>query len=92
MISCTVSGLAIALALALATLSTAACSRSKSSAPGREASPQRDKECGDPARPKAYFYPAENRTNYAPDDPFKDGCVLLVPDHLFCCPDTGSRS
>ena len=31
-------------------------------------------------------YPDKNRTDYGPDDPKKDGCVLLVPDHLFCCP------
>ena len=74
--------------LLLASLSLLSCSRSKASPAGREASPARDGECGDPARPKAFFYPAENRTHYTPDDPFKDGCVLLVPDHLFCCPET----
>ena len=56
---------------------------------GREPDPTRDRECRDPARPKAYFYPAEDRTHYAPDDPRKDGCELLVPDHLFCCPHPG---
>ncbi len=32
------------------------------------------------------MYPAKNRTEYGPDDPKADGCTLLVPDHLFCCP------
>jgi hypothetical protein len=53
---------------------------------GREAAPGRDVECRDSARPKAYFYPAGDRTRYGPDDPQKDGCEILVPDHLFCCP------
>lgn len=74
---------AVRVALALSLL---ACSRGATPPPGREASPERDRECADPALPKAYFYPAKNRTEYAPDDPFKDGCTLLVPDHLFCCP------
>jgi hypothetical protein len=75
--------LVLLMALAAATM---ACSRTTTRPTGREASPGRDAECSDPTRPKAYFYPAEERTRYAPDDPFKDGCVLLVPDHLFCCP------
>ncbi len=37
--------------------------------------------------PRKFFYPAENRVDYGPDDPKKDGCALLVSDHLFCCPD-----
>jgi len=52
----------------------------------RKRSPDRDGQCREEARPHAYFYAAENRTNYAPDDPFDDGCKMLVPDHLFCCP------
>jgi hypothetical protein len=53
----------------------------------RERSPARDADCKDPERPRAFFYPAENRTDYGPDDPSADGCVIIVPDHLFCCPD-----
>jgi hypothetical protein len=52
----------------------------------RERSVARDGDCTDAARPHAYFYPAENRTDYKPDHPKKDGCELLVADHLFCCP------
>jgi hypothetical protein len=52
----------------------------------RERAPDRDKGCVEPGLPFAYFYPAKNRTDYGPDDPKKDGCALLVPDHLFCCP------
>ncbi|WP_050432422.1 hypothetical protein [Chondromyces crocatus] len=66
--------------------SVAGCSQKESRPKGREADPTRDKECRDPSRPRAYFYPAEDRTHYAPDDPRKDGCELLVADHLFCCP------
>lgn len=53
----------------------------------RKRSPDRDEQCREPARPHAYFYAAENRTDYAPDDPFEDGCAMLVPDHVFCCPE-----
>lgn len=68
-------------------IAAAGCGKGgKGPPPGRDAAPTRDRECRDPARPKAYFYPAEDRTHYAPDDPWKDGCALLVPDHLFCCP------
>jgi PBP1b-binding outer membrane lipoprotein LpoB len=59
-------------------------------APGprhRERAQAQDANCREPAQPKAFFYPAENRVDYGPDDPKQDGCALLVPDHLFCCPD-----
>lgn len=75
----------LVLAGVLAGVHTAGCSKGDRVV-GREEAPTRDKECREPARPKAYFYPAEDRTHYAPDDPWKDGCALLVPDHLFCCP------
>jgi hypothetical protein len=52
----------------------------------RERAQIRDADCREPARPHAFLYPAENRTDYGPDDPKADGCVLDVPDHLFCCP------
>jgi hypothetical protein len=82
-------GLAVALTLGAA---LAACSKSGPPKPQhREPAPDRDTSCADPERPKAYFYPAENRTDYKPDDPWKDRCVLLVPDHLFCCPAAGER-
>lgn len=55
----------------------------------RERDPGRDAACKETARPHAFFYPAEDRTDYAPDDPVRDGCALLVADHLFCCPDVG---
>lgn len=77
-------GRALAAALFLS-LALGGCSRSGPRHRGRDAS--RDRECVDPARPHAYFYPAENRTDYKPDDPHRDGCALLVADHLFCCPD-----
>lgn len=53
----------------------------------RDRAKERDSECTDAARPSAFFYPAKNRTDYAPDHPDRDGCQVLVPDHLFCCPD-----
>ncbi|MEM1030624.1 MAG: hypothetical protein AAF928_21825 [Myxococcota bacterium] len=53
----------------------------------RKRAADRDGACPTSTRPHAYFYPAENRTDYAPDDPFADGCEMLVPDHLFCCPE-----
>jgi hypothetical protein len=64
-----------------------ACSKREPAPKHRERSSQRDADCREPERPRAYFYPAENRTDYGPDDPKKDGCALLVADHLFCCPD-----
>jgi len=63
------------------------CAKTKTGPRHREREPGRDTECKDGARPRAFFYPAENRIDYKPDDPHKDGCELLVPDHLFCCPD-----
>jgi hypothetical protein len=74
-------------AVVLGLLSLAACKPSASGPRHRERDAGRDRECRDPARPRAYFYPAENRTDYKPDDPRKDKCELLVADHLFCCPD-----
>ena len=53
----------------------------------RERDASRDGGCVESGKPHAYFYAAENRTDYRPDDPFRDGCTLLVADHLFCCPD-----
>ncbi|KYF60923.1 hypothetical protein BE11_49520 [Sorangium cellulosum] len=78
------------IALLAAGAALVACSRSTGGPKHREAAPERDSACTDPAKPRAYFYPAENRTDYAPDDPWKDGCAMLVPDHLFCCPDKAS--
>lgn len=54
----------------------------------RRASPSHDTQCREAARPKAYFYPSADGKSFAPDDPHADGCVLLVPDFLFCCPAT----
>ena len=53
----------------------------------RERAQVQDANCREPTQPKAFFYPAENRVDYGPDDPKQDGCALLVSDHLFCCPD-----
>lgn len=75
------------LAALLCSASLAACKPLPDGPRHRERDAGRDRECRDPARPRAYFYPAENRTDYGPDDPKKDGCALLVADHLFCCPD-----
>ncbi|WP_437723107.1 hypothetical protein [Sorangium sp. So ce861] len=79
--------IAALLALVVASAALAACSRGAGAPKRREAAPERDGACTDPEKPRAYFYPAENRTDYAPDDPWKDGCAMLVPDHLFCCPE-----
>jgi len=75
----------LAAVLLAAVCGLGAC-KAKSAVQHRERSPERDRDCADPALPRAYFYPAENRTDYGPDDPKKDGCTLLVPDHVFCCP------
>jgi len=80
---------AVIMAAALLATASTACSGKAERPRGREADLTRDRECRDPTRPRAYFYPAEDRTHYAPDDPFKDGCESLVPDHLFCCPPPG---
>lgn len=78
--------LAKTLAL-LAAILVAGCEGGSKAPRHRERDPTRDAGCTEPGKPSAYFYPAENRTDYKPDDPFADGCVLLVADHLFCCPD-----
>jgi hypothetical protein len=76
-----------ALRLALLLIASVVACRGVAAEPQRrERAAERDTGCTDPQKPSAYFYPAENRTDYAPDDPFKDGCSLLVSDHLFCCP------
>jgi len=62
------------------------CSRGPRQPQHRERFAARDADCRDATRPKAFMYPAENRTDYGPDDPRADGCLLDVPDHLFCCP------
>jgi hypothetical protein len=79
----------VAVAILSGTLcaGAAGCSKGERAPKHRERSAQRDADCREPERPRAYFYPAENRTDYGPDDPKKDGCALLVADHLFCCPD-----
>jgi hypothetical protein len=73
-------------ALALVAASASACKRGPPAPQHRERFAARDADCRAPARPVAFLYPAENRTDYGPDDPKKDGCELAVPDHLFCCP------
>jgi hypothetical protein len=73
--------------VAVAAAMGAGCTKKDAAPRHRERDLGREKECRDPTRPRAFFYPAENRTHYKPDDPFKDGCEVLVPDHLFCCPD-----
>ena len=75
-------------ACALACALLAGCARSAPRVLHRERSAVRDVDCREPSRPHAYLYPAENRTDYGPDDPRVDGCALDVPDHLFCCPAT----
>jgi hypothetical protein len=77
-----------ALALLATGLLCLGCTRGPPKPLHRERFAPRDADCREPARPRAYMYPAENRTDYGPDDPKADGCVIAVPDHLFCCPDT----
>lgn len=72
--------------IALASLVASCGSKSATPDHHRQRDPSRDTGCVEPGKPHAYFYAAENRTDYTPDDPVKDGCVLLVADHLFCCP------
>ena len=63
------------------------CQKSASGPRHRERAQVQDVNCREATLPRAFFYPAENRVDYGPDDPKKDGCALLVSDHLFCCPD-----
>jgi hypothetical protein len=72
--------------MALAAAFSAGCAKGPPAPRHRERVTTRDADCREPARPSAYMYPAENRTDYGPDDPKADGCVISVPDHLFCCP------
>jgi hypothetical protein len=72
--------------LATAGLLASACQRGPSKPKHRERAETRDTGCIDASKPSAYFYPADNRTDYKPDHPLADGCALLVADHLFCCP------
>ena len=77
----------VRVAVALLAALVAACG-DKTTAPDhhRQRDTSRDSGCAEAGKPHAYFYAAENRTDYTPDDPLKDGCALLVADHLFCCP------
>jgi hypothetical protein len=75
------------LALAGAAALLLSCTHGPRQPLHRERFRPRDADCQEPARPRAFLYPAENRTDYGPDDPKADGCALDVPDHLFCCPD-----
>jgi hypothetical protein len=66
-------------------LASAACQRDDRPK-HRSRSTMHDRDCSDPDKSRGYMYPATNRV-YGPDDPKADGCSLLVPDHVFCCPD-----
>lgn len=61
------------------------CSKGPRRPAHRERFASKDVNCREPERPQAFLYPSEGRV-YAPDDPKVDGCVIAVPDHLFCCP------
>lgn len=74
------------LGLLMASALVAACHGKPAGPLHRERFTARDADCRDPARPHAFMYPAQNRTDYGPDDPRADGCEIDVPDHLFCCP------
>lgn len=76
----------VTILIVLAGMLAAGCDGGPSAPRHRERDATRDVSCTEPGKPSAYFYPAENRTDYKPDDPFADGCALLVADHLFCCP------
>lgn len=76
-----------ALLAAIALLAASGCGKSVTAPSHRERDTSRDSGCIEPGKPHAYFYAADNRTEYKPDDPLKDGCALFVADHLFCCPD-----
>ena len=82
-----VSKVTLAAMFIVGMLSASGCGKSMSGPLHRERSNLRDADCRDPKLPHAFFYPAANRTEYGPDDPKADHCELLVPDHLFCCPD-----
>lgn len=51
----------------------------------RARSVSHDADCRSAERPTAFIYPSTNR-EFGLDDPARDNCELLVPDHLFCCP------
>ncbi len=76
----------VSVALLVVTLVTG-CHKGAAGPRHRERAQVQDVNCREPAQPRAFFYPAENRVDYGPDDPKQDGCALLVSDHLFCCPD-----
>lgn len=80
-------GRSVALFAGMVALAGASgCARKARGPAHRERSVLHDADCREPTLPHAFMYPARNRTEYGPDDPKADGCVLLVPDHLFCCP------
>ena len=78
--------IAVAFALVVACSAAVGCSKGPPKPAHRERFAPKDGNCREPERPHAFLYPAEGRV-YAPDDPKADGCVVAVPDHLFCCPD-----
>lgn len=81
------------LCLVLMSMVLLGCPQGDSDKPlHRERAKERDSGCTDPKLPSAYFYPAEDRTHYKPDHPHRDGCQMLVPDHLFCCPNSPRRT
>jgi hypothetical protein len=79
------------LLVAAAAALLSGCDKGPPKALHRERFPSRDAECRAPERPHAFMYPAANRAEYGPDNPRVDGCEILVPDHLFCCP-TAARA
>ena len=78
--------------LLAASIMGAGCSGGVAKPNHRERAAIRDTACSHPKLPAAYFYPADNRTNYKPDHPDRDGCTIIVPDHLFCCPNAPRSS
>ncbi len=77
--------IALAFVLVLACSAALGCSKGPRKPTHRERFASKDANCREPERPQAFLYPWENRV-FAPDDPKVDGCVIAVPDHLFCCP------
>ncbi len=80
-----VRGVVCALVMISAGAGALGCDKGPRKPAHRERFASKDVNCREAERPQAFLYPSEGRV-YAPDDPKVDGCVIAVPDHLFCCP------
>lgn len=75
------------LGLLAASLLFLACTRGRRALSPPRALRRARRRLPEPARPKAYMYPAENRTSYGPDDPEGRRLPDCRPGLPLCCPD-----